>query len=71
VQPLTRETSLAADAGKVWLGSFPYWYARAGVSHRVGRWVFDVSHYWSDPKYVRYGFDDKRKRFVASVSTAF
>jgi uncharacterized protein (TIGR02001 family) len=71
VQPLTRNTSIAADAGKVWLGSFPYWYTRVGASHRFGRWVVDVSHYWSDPKYVRYGFDDRRKRLVASLSTAF
>jgi len=71
VQPLSRRTSLAVDGGTVWIGSHPYWYARAGVSRRIDRWVVDLSHYWSDPKYVRYGLDDHRERFVLSASTAF
>jgi uncharacterized protein (TIGR02001 family) len=71
VQPLSRDTSIAVDAGNVWLGSTGYWYTRAGISRRFDRWVVDLSHYWSDPKYRRYGFDDRSQRFVLSVSTAF
>jgi uncharacterized protein (TIGR02001 family) len=71
VQPLTRSTSLEADGGKLWIGGFDYWFARAGVSHRIDRWMVGVSHYWSDPNYRRFGFDDHSKRFVVSVSTAF
>jgi uncharacterized protein (TIGR02001 family) len=71
VQPISRELSISLDAGKVWLGSFGYWYARAGISRKVDRWVFDLSHYWSDPTYRIYGFDDRSRRFVVSVSTAF
>ena len=70
VQPLSRETSVSLDAGNVWLGSFDYWYARAGISRKFDRWVVDLSHYWSDPAYKRYGFDDHRTRFVLSVSRA-
>lgn len=71
VQPLTRATSVSFDAGNIWLGARQYWYTRAGVSHRLGAWVIDLSHYWSDPTYRRYGFDDRSKRFVLSVSTTF
>lgn len=71
VQPLTRNMSVSCDAGKVWLGSRDYWYARSGVSRRLGRWVVELSRYWSDPKYRRYGFDDRSKRLVLSLSTAF
>jgi len=71
VQPISRDTSVTLDAGNAWLGSFDYWYARAGISRKVDRWVFDLSHYWSDPTYRRYGFDDRSKRLVVSVSTAF
>jgi uncharacterized protein (TIGR02001 family) len=71
VQPLTRQTSLAVDGGEFWIGSNNYWYGRAGISQRVDRWVFDLSHYWSDPKYRRFGLDDHSQRFVFSVSTAF
>lgn len=71
VQPLARETSVSLDAGNIWIGSFDYWYARAGISRKFDRWVVDLSHYWSDPAYKRYGFDDHRTRFVLSVSTAF
>ncbi len=71
VQPLTRQTSVAIDGGEFWIGSNGYWYGRAGVSQRVDRWVFDLSHYWSDPKYQRFGLDDHSERFVISVSTAF
>ena len=71
VQPLARNTSLSFDAGNVWLGSNGYWYTRAGISQRIDRWVVDLSEYWSDPKYRRYGFDDRSKRLVLTVSTAF
>lgn len=71
VQPLTRSTSVGLDGGKVWIGPFDYWFARAGVSQRVDRWVFDLSHYWSDPNFRYFGFDDHSERWVISVSTAF
>jgi uncharacterized protein (TIGR02001 family) len=71
VQPLTRQTSVALDGGEVWVGDHDYWYARAGISQHVSRWLFDLSHYWSDPKYRYYGFDEHSERFVLSVSTAF
>jgi uncharacterized protein (TIGR02001 family) len=70
-QPLTRQTSIALDGGEVWIGQNDYWYARAGISQRVSRWLFDLSHYWSDPKYRRFGLDEHSERFVLSVSTAF
>lgn len=70
-QPLTRLTSAEIDAGKVWLGNNGYWFTRAGLSHRVDRWVFALSRYWSDPLYARYGFDDRTRRYVLSISTAF
>jgi hypothetical protein len=57
--------------GTVWVGSHDYWYARAGISHRLSRFVFDLSHYWSDPKLRRYGLDEHSERSVLSVSTAF
>jgi len=71
VQPLARGTSLNIDGGSIWIGPFDYWFARAGLSQRVDRWVFDLSHYWSDPNYKRYGLDDHTERWVISVSTAF
>lgn len=71
VQPLARATSLGVDGGKIWIGPFDYWFARAGLSQRVDRWVFDLSHYWSDPKFRQYGFDSHSQRWVISVSTAF
>ena len=71
VQPLLRGTSLGFDGGKVWIGPFNYWFARGGISQRIDRWVFDLSHYWSDPKYRYFGFDDHSERWVISVSTAF
>jgi len=70
-QPLTRLTSVEIDAGEVWLGSRDYWYSRAGVSHRIDRWVFALSRYWSDPNYARFGFDDRSRRYVVSISMAF
>lgn len=71
VQPLTRQTSFALDGGQLWIGRNNYWYGRAGISQRVSRWLFDLSHYWSDPKYRRFGLDEHSERFVLSVSTAF
>lgn len=71
VQPLTRNTSMEVEGGKLYIGPYNYWFARAGVSQRVDRWVFDLSHYWSDPKYRRAGLDDRSERFVFSISTAF
>ena len=71
VQPLARTTSITVDAGNVWIGSFKYWFARAGISHRFDRWVVDLSRYISDPKFQRYGFDEHTQRYVLSVSTAF
>jgi uncharacterized protein (TIGR02001 family) len=69
--PIARLTSVSADGGNVWIGNHDYWFARAGISQRLDRWVFDLSHYWSDPKYVRYGLDEHRERFVFTISTAF
>ena len=71
VQPLTRGTSLGFDGGKVWIGPFDYWFTRAGISQRAGRFVFDLSRYWSDPKYRHYGYDEHSQRWVLTVSTAF
>lgn len=71
VQPLTRALSVSFDVGRVWLGPRDYWYARGGISRRIGRWVLDASQYWSDPKYRRYGFEDRSKRVVVAVSTSF
>jgi uncharacterized protein (TIGR02001 family) len=71
VQPLSGQTSVALDGGEVWIGSHEYWYGRAGISQRLGRFVLDLSHYWSDPKFRRFGLDEHSERFVLSVSTAF
>jgi len=71
VQPVSRATSLELDGGRMWVGSRDYWFARAGISHRVDRWVVGLSHYWSDPTYRRFGIDDRSQRYVASLSTAF
>ena len=71
VQPLTRSTSVEIDGGKLTAAGHGYWFSRAGISHRIDRFVFDLSHYWSDPKYRRVGLDDRSQRFVLSVSTAF
>ena len=71
VQPLSRNTSLEFDGGTLYIGPYNYWFARAGVSQRFDRWVFDLSHYWSDPSYRRAGLDDRSERFVFSISTAF
>lgn len=71
VQPLARGTSLGFDGGKVWIGPFDYWFTRAGLSQRAGRFVFDLSRYWSDPNYRRFGYDEHSQRWVLTVSTAF
>jgi uncharacterized protein (TIGR02001 family) len=71
VHPLSRATSLEADFGELWYGTRKYWYARAGITRRVGRWVVGLSQYWSDPTYRRIGLDDRSRHTVVSVSTAF
>jgi len=71
VQPLSRDLSFEFDYGVVWLGPHDYWFARAGLSQRWRRFVFDISEYWSDPTLQRFGLDDHSRRLVASIRTAF
>lgn len=71
VQPFSRLTSVTVDAGNIWIGPHDYWFGRIGVSHRIDRWMLDLSEYISDPKFRRYGFDEHSQRLVLSVSTAF
>jgi len=69
--PLGRLTRVSANGGDVWFGERDYWFTRAGISHRLSRWVFDLSRYWSDPKFRRYGLDEHSQRWVFTISTAF
>jgi hypothetical protein len=70
-QALGRAASVELAAGNVSLGGFGYWYARAGVSRRVGRFVVDVAYHAADPDLRRFGFDDRSRRAVVSISTAW
>jgi uncharacterized protein (TIGR02001 family) len=70
-QPLGRMASVELVAGNVSLGGFDYWYARAGVSRRIGRFVVDAAYHAADPDLRRFGFDERSRRVVVSISTAW
>ena len=70
-QPIDRRTSVELSAGNVALGPFDYWYARLGVSRRIGDVVVDLAYHAADPDLKRFGFDAHSRRFVLSISTAW
>jgi hypothetical protein len=69
-QPLSRYTSVEAGYGSIAIGGFDYWYAHAGISHRVDRFVFDLSEHWSSPSLRRFE-QDHNQHLVLTISTAF
>ena len=70
-QPIDRATSVELSAGDVSIGAFDYWYARLGVSRRIGDVVVDLAYHAADPDLKRFGFDEHSRRAVLSVSTAW
>lgn len=70
-QPLSRSTSVEVGYGRLWIGDLDYWYAHLGASHRIDRFVIDLSEQWSDPKLRRFLIDDHSRRLVLTISTGF
>jgi hypothetical protein len=70
-QPLSQATSVDVGYGRVAISSFDYWYAHAGVSHRIGRFVFGLTQYVGDPGLKHLLFDSHSDRLVLTASTAF
>jgi hypothetical protein len=70
-QPLTRNSSVELGYGSVALARFDYWFARVGLTHRLDRFVLGLTYHWSDPELRRFGFDEKSRRLVLSISTAY
>lgn len=70
-QPVSQRTSVDVGYGRVAISGFNYWYAHAGVSHRVGRCVFALTQYVGDPGLSHLLFDSHSNRLVLTVSTAF
>lgn len=71
VQPLARSTSVEIAAGEMWIGQRDYWFGRVGLMQRLDRWQLALNYYVSDPAYRRYGLDDRSRRLVVALSTAF
>jgi uncharacterized protein Gcw-chp len=70
-QPFSQATSVEVGYGRVAINSFNYWYAHAGISHRVGRIVFGLTQYVGDPGLKHLLFDSHSNRLVLTASTAF
>jgi len=70
-QPLSRSTSVEVGYGKVLIEDLDYWYARAGVSRRFGRFIVDLSTHWSDHGLRRFAFDERNRHWVLTATTGF
>lgn len=70
-QPLARATSIDVGYGRVAITSFNYWYAHAGVSQRIGRFVFALTQYVGDPGLRHLLYDSHSNRLVLTAGTAF
>lgn len=70
-QPLSRSASLEFGYGRVLIQDLDYWYARAGISHRVGRFVIDLTAHWSDRGLRQFALDEHSRHLVMTVSTGF
>jgi len=71
LQPLGRATSVEVAAGELWIEQRDYWFGRVGLMQRLDRWQLALNYHVSDPTYRRYGLDDRSRRLVLSLSTAF
>jgi len=70
-QPVTRNTSVELGYGKVLIEDLDYWYAHVGVSHRIDRFVVDLTAHWSDRGLSRFALDDHSRHVVLTISTGF
>lgn len=70
-QPFSQTTSVELGYGRVAITGYNYWYAHAGVSHRIGRVVFGLTQYVGDPGLKHLLFDSHSNRLVLTASTAF
>ena len=70
-QPFSQATTVEVGYGRVEISRFNYWYAHAGVSHRIGSFVFGLTQYVGDPGLEHLLLDSHSNRLVLTVSTAF
>lgn len=69
--PLTRALTAELDYGNVSIERFDYWFAKAALSRKLDRVVVELAYHWADPQLRRFGFDDRSRRAVVTVSTAW
>src|SRR5262249_34745209 len=70
-QPIADRTTLELGYGRVLIEDLDYWYARAGVSRRFGRFVVDLAGHWSDRGLRDFAADERNPRVVLTLSTGF